>query len=113
MSDTEWTSDEWLAAERKHEYKMAELKSKQADEERSERRWRREEWTRRTVAVATAVAVTAIVLGIVYAIWSNVQENRAVQERKEIACIEQGGTWTSIGARNAAKGCYKIGEFDE
>ena len=117
MSDTEWTSkagsEDWLAAERAHEYKMAELAAKQADEERNERRWRREQWTTRVGAVTVGLTIATIVLGIVYAVWSNVQENRTVQERIQIACIEQGGTWTSIGSSNAPKGCYKIGEVDE
>ena len=115
MSDTEWTSmsgsEEWLTAERAHEYKMAELAAQQADEDRRERRWQREQWTARIGYIVTGLTILLVALGIGYAVWSSVNESTASLERTEIACIEQGGTWTSVGG--SAKGCYRIGEVNE
>ena len=122
MSDTEWTSksgsDEWLTAERAHEYKMAELAAKQADEDRRERRWQREEWTKRVGFVVTGLTIAAHRPGHrLGRLVEREREHSLAEERKEIACIEQGGTWTSVGsgnARRAATGSEKsMSEWDE
>lgn len=105
-------ADEWLTAEREHEYKMAELAAQQADEDRRARRWQREERTKRVGYVVAGLTIAAIILGIGWFIWSGTNDGRASLERKEVACIEQGGTWTSIGGANSRKGCYRIGEVE-
>lgn len=97
-------NDEWLAADREHEQKMAHTSRLAAEDARRHRREVMEEWTRRVGIVVAGLCVVAIILGITYAVWDSDNKEREANERLVAECIESGGTWTYLGT-TAGKTC--------
>lgn len=105
-------SDEWLTYERKHELAMAKVKAEKAEAERRHRSEIAKQRTERVGMVMIGLTITVIILGIAWFIWNGAAENREAQVRLELACIERGGSWTTLGG-DYGKSCYQIGTVEE
>jgi hypothetical protein len=80
---------DWVQQERDHEYRMASLKE-------DVNRRRREHFTERLIAVTWGVGIVAVV-GIIAALVFLWQQDAGKRGQKvELACVESGGTWTSL-----------------
>ena len=94
------TDADWVQQERDHEYRMACLKE-------DENRRRRANRTERIVAVTWGVGIVlalAILSSLVY-FWQASAGERG--QMVELACVESGGTWTSLsGGSNV---CVRVG----
>ena len=95
------TDSDWVQRERDHEYKMAKLKS---DDDESRRRNRSDRIGSVTVGAVIIMCTLIIVAGIF--LWQKSAGERGLQV--EIACIEAGGTWTSVGGGSPV--CARVGE---
>mgnify|MGYP007028934719 FL=1 len=79
-----------FAAERKHEREMASIMNE-------DRRRRRETITERVVAVSWALGISAVVCALAALIYFWQHDAGQRGQRAEMACLSNGGTWTSIG----------------
>jgi hypothetical protein len=68
-----------------------------------------EEWTRRVGYIVAGLTVAAVILGIVFFVTQSISESDERQDQLELACIESGGTWTTLGGSRVDKACYQIG----
>lgn len=75
------SNDDWIAADRDHLLRMEREKTA-----RTVARWQGVGY------VAAAIAVAAVLLGSVYAMWSVVQNNAERASAERIACQQSGGT---------------------
>ena len=84
------TDADWIKQERDHEYRMATVTA-------DERRRRREATVSNVQAIATGatiVLIVAILAGLIY-YWQDSSGKRG--NVVEVACVQSGGTWTSVG----------------
>lgn len=104
--------DDWIKAEREHERKMAEIERKRIEEDNRHKRLMAEQRTEKWQVFFVVVGVVAVILGIAYFIWNGVTESGLARQELELACIESGGSWTSLGG-TGSKSCYYIGNIGE
>ena len=87
----------WIEAEREHERQMRIIENTRADNERRHAERLAAERTERVQAWVVGLAVVASILGIVFAIWSYADRQGVRDAEIEVACIEAGGTWVTVG----------------
>lgn len=105
-------NDDWIKAEREHERKMAEIKRKQTEEDNRHKRLMKEKRVEMWQVFFAVVGIVAVILGVAYFIWNGVNQGAEARQELELACIEQGGSWTSLGGAGS-KSCYFIGNIGE
>ena len=97
---TDGSDAAWIKDERRHEFDMASLRSKDAQRQRealSERI--------RDICIASAViGVTAILAWLIIS-WVHSSGGRGMELEK--TCISEGGTWTTLG-RGTGKMCIHL-----
>jgi hypothetical protein len=81
---------EWIAAERKHEREMTSMMNE-------DRRRRRETVTERVVAVSWALGIAVVVCAVAALVYFWQHDAGTRGQQAELACLNNGGTWTSIG----------------
>lgn len=94
---------DWISAERNHEFRMA----KEINEAM---KVRRHEITERVKMVSVTFGIVAVVLAIVSAIYFTVDRSSVRLQEQELACVQAGGTWTSIGGGSSV--CVRIAGVD-
>jgi hypothetical protein len=93
------TDDAFIKSANDHEYSMAKL----ASEDRNRRRAATTERVQAVAWVVGIVAVLAIATTWIY-LWQKDAGDRGI--RIEQACVDSGGTWTSLGG--GSKMCVRI-----
>lgn len=110
--DVSGPGEDWIKAEREHERKMAEIKRKQTEEDNRHKRLLAEKRTEKWQVLFAVIGIVAVILGIAYFVWNGVNQGAERAARLELACIESGGSWTSLGG-TGSKSCYYIGNIEE
>lgn len=102
ISGSPMTDSDWVKQERDHEYRMASLKS-------DDQRRRREVITERLMIAGWAFGIPLVVAVLVAGIYLWQHDSGQRGHEVEVACVESGGTWTTIGGAGSAV-CIHIAE---
>ena len=95
---------DWLREERDHQFRVM-MERNKIDEARRRKR------IDALQNVGIAFIIFAAISLLVGAIWSSDHSAKQIDEKVQLACVENGGTWASIGGGRAV--CVRVENVPE